>query len=55
VAEVFLVGKAGEARCGVFAGAGEAVAPAEADFRRTRMAGGIKSQSGNSFAKGDTF
>ena len=36
-------------------GGGEVVAPEEADFRRTRMAGGIKSQSGNSFAKGDTF
>lgn len=36
-------------------GGGGTVAPEEADFRRTRIAGGIKSQSGNSLAKGDTF
>ena len=36
-------------------GSGEAVAPDEATFLRTRMAGGIKSQSGNSFARGETL
>ena len=35
-------------------GIDEAAIPDEATLRRTRIAGGIKSQSGNSLARGDT-